>query len=631
MRDIHFAGRAASAALILLVGVSACDGNSTSPSFTISGTVSGLATGHAVVLTDNDVDLMSVTNNGAFAFKTPVVGNGAYRVAVVTQPAGQVCTVSNGIGAGITTNVTNVKVACSSDMYSLSGTVSGLPSGERLMLENNGTDPLTVSENGQFSFATPIAYDGSYVVTVSTQPAEATCSVSNGMGAGVTANVSKVSVTCSPDSYSISGTVSGLASGMQVTVDDNGGDALTVRANGLFTFPAHIAAGASYTVTVGTQPTGQICTVSNGQGNHINGNVANVAVACTTETFTIGGTLSGLAGGAQVTLDNNGADPLTLTANAGFTFDTPVAYGSTYDVTVGTQPNGQFCTVSDGSGAPVTSNVAAVAVACTTNPVRFATPGTYTWTVPSGVTAVQILATAGGGGGGGMYGSNPGHAGGAGAVVTATLSVTPGQALNLVVGGGGGAGASGPGSSNQWTCGAGGGGGGATSVDAGSASQIIAGGGGGGGSCNNATAGGSGGNTGGAGGSGTSNGSATGGGGGSGGTGGAGGTNQIFFRSGANGGNGAGGPGGTGGNNSSSYPGGAGGSGVGAGSGGNDANNDLAGGGGGGYGGGGSGVMATGGGAGGSTGPNNSTYAPASNGGTSATNGGDGSIVITIQ
>ena len=53
----------------------------------------------------------------------------------------------------------------------------------------------TVNADGSFSFATPIAYNGSYSVTVGTQPVGQECSVSNGSGSGISASVSNVSVS----------------------------------------------------------------------------------------------------------------------------------------------------------------------------------------------------------------------------------------------------------------------------------------------------------------------------------------------------------------------------------------------------------------------------------------------------
>ena len=589
--------------------------------YTISGSVSGLASGAKLVLEDNGTDTLTLSANGPLSFATPVNYDGVYAVTVVTQPAGATCTVSNGVGAGVTGAVNNVAVVCSSTTYSISGILSGLPAGAHLVLQNNGADALTLSANGAFTFTTPLAYNGSYTVTVSTQPAEATCTVTHAVGAGVTAPVAGVSVLCSLDTYTISGTVSGLATGSQVTLDDNAADALTVTANGAFTFATPVAAGGSYLVTVGTQPTGETCTVSSGQGSLLGGNVSGVTVTCSTSSFTIGGTLSGLAAGAQVTLDNNGADPLILTANGAFTFATSVAYGGVYDVTVGTPPTGQVCAMTNATGPPVTADVSNVLVACATV-VSYTTPGSYNWTVPAGVTTVQVVAIGGGGGGGGMTTpSEPGAAGGAGAYVTATLSVTSGQVIALVVGGGAGAGAF----ASSFDCATGGGGGGATSVDVGNPDQIIAGGGGGGGGyCgggNGASAGpgGSGGGVAGAGGAGGSAG-LLGGGGGSGGIGGAGTTA---------GSNGSGGPGGAGGGNGQ-YPGGAAGTG-GAGLGAGGTGSSTAGGGGGGFGGGGAGGPELSGGAGGSIGPSGAGYSAAFNAGAVAAIGGDGSIILSLQ
>ncbi|MGQ3004400.1 MAG: hypothetical protein ACT6Q6_18990, partial [Hydrogenophaga sp.] len=81
-----------------------------------------------------------------------------------------------------------------------------------------------------------------------------------------------------------------------------------------------------------------------------------------TTTQTIGGNVSGLAG--TVVLRNNGADDLAVNTDGPFTFPTPVATGVPYNVTVGTQPAGQTCTVQNGSGT-ANADVNNVAVNCT--------------------------------------------------------------------------------------------------------------------------------------------------------------------------------------------------------------------------------------------------------------------------
>ena len=65
-----------------------------------------------------------------------------------------------------------------------------------------------------------------------------------------------------------------------VVLQDNGGDNLSLSANGAFTFATPLAGGAAYSVTVKTNPAGQACTVSNGSGTVGSANVTNVAVTC---------------------------------------------------------------------------------------------------------------------------------------------------------------------------------------------------------------------------------------------------------------------------------------------------------------------------------------------------------------
>ena len=76
--------------------------------------------------------------------------------------------------------------------------------------------------------------------------------------------------------YTVGGTVSGLSG--TVVLQDNGGDNLSVTANGSFTFATALASGAAYSVTVKTNPSGQTCTVTSGSGTIGSANVTNVAV-----------------------------------------------------------------------------------------------------------------------------------------------------------------------------------------------------------------------------------------------------------------------------------------------------------------------------------------------------------------
>ncbi len=138
--------------------------------------------------------------------------------------------------------------------------------------------------------------------------------------------------------FTIGGTVSGLATGTSVTLLDNGTDSLTVTANAKFTFKTALATGATYNVTVGTQPSGETCTVTAGSGTVGTTNVTTVKVTCKVPTFTIGGTLSGLITGRSITLLDDGASALKLTKNGTFTFKTALKSGAAYNVTISIQP-----------------------------------------------------------------------------------------------------------------------------------------------------------------------------------------------------------------------------------------------------------------------------------------------------
>lgn len=162
----------------------------------------------------------------------------------------------------------------------------------------------------------------------------------------------------------IGGTVSGLGSGLSVILQNNNSDNQTVPANGTFSFVTGITANAAYAVTVLTQPVGQTCSIANGSGTvDSNGDsVSNVAVTCAASS-SLGGTVSGLAAGASVTLSNGGTQ-LPVAVNGAFAFPGVLVPGSTYNVTVTTQPVGQTCAVTNPGGTIVANVMASVSVAC---------------------------------------------------------------------------------------------------------------------------------------------------------------------------------------------------------------------------------------------------------------------------
>ena len=160
------------------------------------------------------------------------------------------------------------------------GTVTGMGVGQSLTLQNNGGDNLVVTSNTAFTFATSLAELTRFAVTVLTQPDGLTCPVTRGTGVipndGSTAN--RVIVACVPNS--VGGTVTGLAAGASVLLDNGAGTQVAVGQNGVFSFPGLLTAGSAYAVTVAVQPAGQTCSVANGGGTAVAGVQAQVTVNC---------------------------------------------------------------------------------------------------------------------------------------------------------------------------------------------------------------------------------------------------------------------------------------------------------------------------------------------------------------
>jgi len=162
----------------------------------------------------------------------------------------------------------------------------------------------------------------------------------------------------------IGGTVSGLGAGLRVTLLNNGVDALTVSSNGSFTFASQLNDNASYSVTVGTQPVGQACSVANGTGalDAEGTSIDSVRVNCR-YSASLRGTVTGLQPGVAVTLAN-GSARLALASDGPFAFAEVLAEGTAYNVSVLIQPAGQTCSVRHGNGSFAAASFVELVVTC---------------------------------------------------------------------------------------------------------------------------------------------------------------------------------------------------------------------------------------------------------------------------
>ena len=251
----------------------------------------------------------------------------------------------------------------------------------------------------------------------------------------------------SPPTYPVSGTTQ-TYTGTAISVAGNGTtETIQAIARSSTTKVSTIAA-ATYAITYSPVPT-PVFSLSSGE----------YATAQTGITLTVPSAPSGTT--------------IYYTTSSGYSGTTPTTSSSVYSSSLSTTGTGTVETIEAMATAPgysqSTTAIAIYAIA----PITFAFSGSGGFAIPNGVTQITVKLW-GGGGGGGWAGLGVIAPGGGGGFAEQTLSVSPGQVLNVTVGAGGGAPSS---------CAVGGGafGGGMSAVSLGGFYYAIAGGGGGGG------------------------------------------------------------------------------------------------------------------------------------------------------
>ncbi|MGE3482347.1 MAG: hypothetical protein AB7K73_13155 [Gammaproteobacteria bacterium] len=241
--------------------------------YRVSGTVEDLS-GEGLVIMNNSSERLTIDANGSFTFTRLIVDGGPYSVSVLTQPGNQLCTIENASGQIAAADITDVRVICGT--RTIGGTLTGLVGARQVVLQNNGADNLTLTQDGAFTFATTFFDGADYSVTVNTQPFNEVCVVGNATGTVAGANVTDVAVDCG---FTVGGSITG-PSGNLVVLQNNGTDDLSLGMNRAFTFTTGLPVGATYDVTLFDVPDGLSCLVVNGSGTMIAGPVADIAVNC---------------------------------------------------------------------------------------------------------------------------------------------------------------------------------------------------------------------------------------------------------------------------------------------------------------------------------------------------------------
>jgi hypothetical protein len=198
------------AALLLTAGLAACGGKAT---FTINGefinsigTVTPLANAGLVLVNNGNGDTVSVPAGATtFTFGKTINYGDNYDIEVKTEPNHMTCTPSSNIDSGGHVTSIQVFVSCSVNTFSLSGTITGLPTtvttpNELVLTNGSNNTPFTYDPTATtaptFTFATLVTDATTYGVTILTQPSGYTCTLSNGTGIVNGADITNVGVAC---------------------------------------------------------------------------------------------------------------------------------------------------------------------------------------------------------------------------------------------------------------------------------------------------------------------------------------------------------------------------------------------------------------------------------------------------
>ncbi len=349
------------------------------PLYSVSGLVTGLG-GELFILENSNGDTVTLgcpapcasPIDSDFAFPAPMHTTEVYNVMVLEYPSNpsQLCVVNQGSGVIGNAHVSNVYVDCN-DAYRISGTIAGGDglTGSGLALTSNGGDLLSLLPGTTaFTFHTPVyVTQGTSTVSVVAQPTHPwqTCTFSG--STTTTANYSSGDVqlsplSCTTDSYDVSATIRELLyDGLVVNLN---GVETTYSAGATSTVVDTKLSGEPYGISITALPPGQRCSLyggGDGSTTLVEGSPVVADIVCTTETYTAGGSVSGLTG-SGLTLETGGVlhstgeayansvivDPYKLS----YVLSSSLHYDDTVtSVTIRQQPTtpDQYCAFADGS------------------------------------------------------------------------------------------------------------------------------------------------------------------------------------------------------------------------------------------------------------------------------------------
>ena len=384
----------------------------TVPTYSVGGAISGLAEGDAITLTlfptGGIAEDKVITGNAdettddSFTFGTKLANGVTYTVAVTTQPARKTCEIAPvGEQTMGEADVTDIAVTCVLTTYSISGTVNEAADNSLITITLLHADsitptlfnPVTIdvipnATDGTYSF-TGILENKYYVLSVTSATANEVCTVKDrNLLSPITADITlDIQIDCSiavANTYSVSGTISGLTNGENIImnlfpIDGNAelrvitADADSTTADN-FAFNTKLVANATYVVAVTTQQAGKSCTV-NKAGTQTMGaaNVTDIEVTCI-PAYSVSGTVTGATNNentyvVMTTSDDNagaGATRQKIKAAADGTFSfTGIPANKFYTLQASSITVGETCSATPTILTALIADVTGAMVTCT--------------------------------------------------------------------------------------------------------------------------------------------------------------------------------------------------------------------------------------------------------------------------
>lgn len=166
--------------------------------------------------------------------------------------------------------------------FVLGGTINGLSNSGLVLL--NGGEELKVNAGAtSFSFPNGISYGTEYNLSFKSQPEHMTCAFLGNTNVGSAGHTTTINVviSCTQNSWTLSGTVEGLNADNLVLVNGSSSGSISIAKGATsFIVPGKIPVGTAYGLSVLTQPTGQACSIENGSGVMGDADRSNVKVVC---------------------------------------------------------------------------------------------------------------------------------------------------------------------------------------------------------------------------------------------------------------------------------------------------------------------------------------------------------------